>query len=298
MKLFLGLVPGLVPYKIPEIAKKMKEIGAGIIFSYYTYQKQIEKIVEQGLHDYFDFDGPIMIDSGAYSAMNSGATISLAKYSMFLKRIDTRDDDVFVNLDKIGDDIQSLDNYKWLKTVIDNPNGTLMPVTHYPSTFLYHNDYVGLGGAVPSLKINQKGSVYDVANWIRQFLNKCKNSGLDPKIHGFGIGSPYHQIAFENVLHSVDWMGWRRNASYCCVYTPEGSRYIIKARKIDPRGKELSIEECEKYRPPFIEYPDLMNWDRRAVWNVWQFLTAHEYRDKMITSTYVKSIKKRLENEN
>lgn len=298
MQLYLGLVPGLMPYNVPEIAEKMKEINAGIIFSYYTYRNQLDKIIENGMHDHFNFDGPIMIDSGAYSAMNSGIKIGLIEYYHFLSRLKLYPDTTIVNLDMIGDPTVSLDNWRTLDMMMREAQRKLvMPVIHYPkdtfSQFYGVCPNIGLGGAVPAFKINEKGSVYDVAEWINNLVTKKQWGGT--KFHGFGIGSPYHQIVFEDVLHSVDWMGWRRNASVCCVYTPEGSRYILAARKTPPRGKALSEEEFEKYKPPFIDkYNELEIWENRALWNVWQFLTAQEYKEQMSKSVYVKAVKKRL----
>lgn len=288
-KLYLGLVPGIRPYDTPEIAKKMKELDAGIIFSYHTYRKFWDDIIAHGHHNFFEFDRSIMIDSGAYSAFNSGVPLYKEMYVDFLSKLPIEAQDEVVNLDVVGNAKESLDNWNYIRFHLDWLD--VMPVIHFPDTtdHNYNVRYMGLGGMVSAFKINQRDSVWDVATW----LNKVIKEGIH--YHGFGVGSPYHQIAFEELIHSCDWMGWRRNAAICCVYTPEGSRYIPEVRKKKARGKNLSESEFELYKTPFIdEYKELMAFSNRALWNVWMFLTAHEYKESVSKTSYVRSIYKRL----
>jgi len=294
MRLFLGVTKDKSWSKEPQILSKMKEKGAGIIFSYHLFRDEIDTIIAKGVHDYFGFDGTIMVDSGAYSAWNSGLKIDIKEYFDFLKQIDTRCTDIFVNLDVVGNPTQSLVNYKWLKLHTNKIKGFLLPVVHYPDRCSYSNDYIGLGGMVNALKINKEGNINDIARWItRQPENRF--------YHGFGVGSPYNQIIFEDWMYSVDWMGWRRNASVCSVYTPEGSRQIPEARnKPKESARNLSEFEFEMYRPPFIDDYSLLHrkgtegWYWRAMWNIWYFLVAQEYREIISKSRYVFNVKRKL----
>ncbi len=296
LQLYLGVVPGIFPWlEEPLINEKMKKSHIGIIFSYWSFRKKQSQIISKGIHDFFSFDGPIMIDSGAYSAFNSNIEIQIDEYSNFILKIKEsfRNNITVVNLDVIGDFDNSLKNFKTLKERIDYP---ILPVIHYPEKRIQKlsEKYVGVGGMVPSLKINQKGSVYDIASWITKLI-----TSKEKKFHGFGIGSPLHQIAF-NFLYSVDWIGWRRNAAFCSCYTPEGSIYIHEARKKKKKGKKLTSHMFERYAPPFIESyeqlyePGTKGWLNRALWNVWWFLIASENQNQIECNKYVKNLQKRI----
>ena len=238
-----------------------------------------------------------MIDSGAYSAHNSDAKIELKKYISFLRDISLENNDIIVNLDVIGRKKESKKNWKILTSKLESE---ILPVIHFPSLELeYRNSsYIGLGGMVSALKINQKGSVFDVASWIAKLRIQTKQT-----FHGFGLGSPFHQISFGDHLSSLDWMGWRRNAAIGDCYTPEGSRSIPKVRKSKKARKFLSSELFTAYKPPFIDdikllqLPGKKGWENRALWNVWIFLHTANYKDILSRSSYVKLIKKRMGGE-
>jgi hypothetical protein len=273
----------------------MKRIDAGIIFSYWSFRKKIPEIISKGLHEYFSFDGPILVDSGAYSAFNSGVNIHIDEYLSFLSKIDIKDGDTAVNLDVIRDPIKSKQNWLYLSNKLDI---NVLPVIHLPEegNKYISEDYIGLGGMVPAFKINQTGSVKDVASWL---VSLHQASGK--RFHGFGIGSPYHQIAFLDLIHSIDWIGWRRNAAVCSCYSPEGSIYIHEARKKKKRGKRLTPELFDLYAPPFIDSYEQLHregaegWINRALWNVWWFLLAKDYKKQIEASKYVSSLRRRIE---
>lgn len=295
MQLYLGVVPGIFPWlKESAIHKEMAKRKAGIVFSYWSFRKYHEEIATRGIHGFFSYDGPIMLDSGAYSSFNSGVNIHVKDYCAFLSKIDIQIGDIVINLDVIGNSHKSKENWTYLTEKFDF---SILPVIHFPEKNEFYTDelYVGLGGMVPAFKINQSGSVYDVIFWII-----TQNLKLKKKYHGFGIGSPYHQILFQDLLYSADWLGWRRNAAVCACYTPEGSTYIHEARKKIKKGKALSLELFEQYAPPFIDTYEMLyrpgteGWNYRALWNVWWFLLAEDYKEQMESSKYIISIKKKI----
>lgn len=296
MILYLGIVPGLFPHiEEATILKKMKEKNAGLIFSYWTFQKFLPKIISKGLHDFFSYEGPIIIDSGAYSAFNKGISISCEDYANFLRKIDLKMKDKIVNLDLIGNIEKSFANWKYLSRMIET---SVIPVIHYPElTSNYPNcKIIGLGGMVPSLKINQPGSIYDVGKWIALISSKnpCK------EYHGFGVGSPFNQVIFRNYLTSLDWIGWRRNAAVCECYTPEGSKVIIEARKKPSKKPSLNKSLFDQYKPSFIEdfnlltLPGTKGWKYRALWNVWWFLNTNDWQTVIEQSKYVRSMEQKM----
>lgn len=295
MKLYLGVVPGFFPWvQEPMIKKQLMKENYGIIFSFWQFRKFIPDIIGRGMHDFFSYDGPIMIDSGAYSAHNSDVKIDLKEYISFLKEISLENNDIIVNLDVIGRRKESKRNWVLITKELKSE---ILPVMHFPSLESdYENSkYIGLGGMVSALKINEKGSVFDVASWIAKLRNQTNQ-----KFHGFGLGSPFHQIAFKDYLSSLDWMGWRRNAAIGDCYTPEGSRSIPGVRKSKKARKFLSSELFSAYHPSFIDdiqllqLPGKFGWENRALWNVWIFLNTKKYKRLLSRSSYVNSIKKRI----
>jgi hypothetical protein len=235
-----------------------------------------------------------MIDSGAYSAFNSGLDIQIDDYLSFLHEIELNANDTIVNLDVIGNTRKSRQNWMYLTNKLDK---TVLPVIHLPEkeSDYFSVEFIGLGGMVPAFKINQTGSVQNVAEWLVS-LHRAKNR----KYHGFGVGSPFHQIAFLDFLYSVDWVGWRRNAAVCSCYTPEGSIYIHEARKKMKKGKKFTQELFDLYAPPFIDSYEMLHrkgtegWINRALWNVWWFLVAIDYKSQIESSKYVSSLRRRI----
>ena len=103
LKLYLGVIPGFFPWvQEPMIKKQLMNQKYGIIFSFWQFRKLIPDMIQNGIHDFFSYNGPIMIDSGAYSAHNSDANIDLKDYISFLTRISLGNNDIIVNLDVIG----------------------------------------------------------------------------------------------------------------------------------------------------------------------------------------------------
>jgi len=295
LKLYLGVIPGFFPWvQEPMIKKQLMNQKFGIIFSFWQFRKLIPDIIRKCIHDFFSYDGPIMIDSGAYSAHNSGAKIRVKDYISFLTKISLGNTDTIVNLDVIGKRKESKRNWVLLTRKLERD---ILPVIHFPSleSDYKHLSYIGLGGMVSALKINEKGSVFDVASWIAKLRIQRKQ-----KFHGFGLGSPFHQIAFKDYLNSLDWMGWRRNAAIGDCYTPEGSRSILGVRKSKKARKFLSSDLFDAYHPPFIDdiqllqLPGKFGWESRALWNVWIFLNTKRYNRLLSHSSYVNSIKKRI----
>ncbi len=299
MKLYLGVIPGLYPWhEEATIKETMEKLNAGVMISFWNFRKKVSDIIQKGIHDYLSWDGPIMVDSGAYSAFNSGIRIKIVEYLNFLRNIDLHLEDSVVNLDSIGKVYISKKNWRYLSCHLPRK---VLPVIHFPDVHKYYDseEAIGLGGMVPALKINQKGSVFDVAEWFKAIQAQTKSL-----LHGFGIGSPFHQTAFFKHLDSVDWIGWRRNAAMCSCYTPEGSVYIHEARRKKKSGKKLNERLFEIYSPPVIDNYEVLTlkgtlgWKYRALWNVWWFLNAQKHKEIMQNSNYVKRIRRRIESDN
>jgi hypothetical protein len=140
-----------------------------------------------------------VLDSGAFSAFNSGKTIDLNQYMDTCKQLMSKDKtlvEVFA-LDVIGDHRASLRNCEtmWKNGIpaipcyhIGEPIDALMQMAkHYPKLAI---------GGVARLKAEAK----------KQFAQACFSRVWPKKIHGFGYGSENHIMAFP--FHSCDATNW------------------------------------------------------------------------------------------
>ncbi len=69
-----ALLPVVNPNKLTIKPREIKEMGAqAIITNAYILKKDhLHEVITEGIHDYLDFQGPIMTDSGAYQLMEYG----------------------------------------------------------------------------------------------------------------------------------------------------------------------------------------------------------------------------------
>jgi len=126
----------------------------------------------------------LMLDSGAFTAFNSGKPIDLEKYCDYIKEVEATFLGNFkcVQLDVIGNEEQTLQNYLYMK---NNKNIDCIPVFTRGSSLetleeLYrHTDYVMLGGVAKSYKNKE---------YVKWFLEKNKDDdGNLRKVHLLGF---------------------------------------------------------------------------------------------------------------
>ena len=138
-------------------------------------------------------DAEIMLDSGAFTAYSQGEVIPLDEYCDFCKQ---HEDDFYryINLDSIGDDKKSVENWLYMRDKGLNP----IPVFHngdsQESFDLYckATDYIAFGG-VASLR-GQKNTI----PWITHWFNKVPKG---TKVHLLGLNNIklMYQLPFESV---------------------------------------------------------------------------------------------------
>ncbi len=176
----------------------------------------------------------LMLDSGAFSVWNKGATIDIDDYINFCKKCPGVT--YYVNLDVIpgapgtavrrtpemieGACKQGWKNY--LKMVSVLPVEKVIPVYHRGESLAWLEKYLDFG--TPYLGIGLSGALGVVTaekkSWISQIKKYILNSAGRPiiKTHGFAV------TAWEMMKilpwHSVDSASWVRQASYGTIYIP------------------------------------------------------------------------------
>lgn len=139
------------------------------------------------------------LDSGAFSAHNSGKTVDLTEYIETAKRLQAEDPtltEVF-SLDVIGDHRASIRNCEamWKAGV------NAIPTYHLGSPV---DALKGIARDYPKIALG--GVALKKAGVKRQFAAACFAQVWPCRIHGFGYGSPEHIMAFP--WHSTDATNW------------------------------------------------------------------------------------------
>lgn len=178
-----------------------------------------------------------VLDSGAYSAMNSGAVIDRRAYletALELLATDPQLKEVYA-LDVIGDPHASLDNceFMWEHGVeaiptyhVGSPESELLEMARkYPK--------IALGGAVGYKKKIQ---------WAQQ----CFARVWPKKVHGFGFGSEDGIMAVP--WHSTDATNWEVGPCRFGAWRSFGGKASKKLARLSVRGGNQNLRsEVEWY---------------------------------------------------
>jgi len=163
-----------------------------ILCSYHYWKKKQNKVIEY-LKNGFD----IFLDSGAFSAMNSGKAINIDEYCNYIKQTGVI---YYATLDVIGNAKATLENHKYM---INEYGLNPIPAFHMGSKIeelepLMEYNYIALGGLVFSSGIMHHCDEV----WHYILSNKP-----ELKVHGFGLTNielmkryPWHSVDSSSYL--------------------------------------------------------------------------------------------------
>lgn len=189
----------------------------------------------------------LLLDSGAFSVWNRGATIDLDAYIQFC--IDHPTVSYFVNLDVIPGkpgDVKSLtkdaiegaaqagwDNYQ--KMLRRLPIEKVVPVFHQNDGFHWLEKYLDFGTPYIGISPANDRSTSQRLVWMEQVKKWVVNSAGQSivKMHGFAVTS-FRLMKFWQ-WESVDSASWLRVAANGSIYVP----YLLRG-------------ECDYSRSPFL----------------------------------------------
>ena len=224
----------------------------------------------------------VFLDSGAFSAWNMGATISLPGYCRYIQEnedIIRKDDGVIMAsvLDGIGDPLQTYRNQLEMEARGVRP----LPCFHfgederYLEFYLANYPYITLGGMVGK-------TVEQLITWLDRIWERYIIDGAGrpkTKLHAFGITSV--RVMERYPWYSVDSSSWIQFGAYGSMFTPDGVPYRVseKAGTIHDMGKHvLNLLPIEKaYIEKLIEASgfDLERlttiYETRATFNMWAY---------------------------
>ena len=272
-------------------------------------QMAVSKIREkQGkLHEFIEFDGPLMLDSGAFNFQKQ-AKISIDPLDVLSIGIEFGVD-ISVVLDhpflptsgprEKGERWKNtLENTRRMFKKLDFLNGDvpddfqLMPVIHGHNTrTLKHRlddivsicgpdpPIVGIGSLAPLARNGSKRTVIDIICKVRKLLP-------DSHIHCFSMGSALLMLfAFYCGANTVDSQSWMLSAAFKNVQLPgfHWTRFSPRERKKDP-------EKYEQTRRAFAEHLLLLiseekfavkDWKSGESWSIDSEQEAFSYLDSL-----------------
>lgn len=264
--------------KLNEREAQIVDTIPNILESYHYVHRQ--KAVDEMRAD----GAQVFLDSGAFSAWNMGATISLPKYCNYIQEnedIIRKDDGVIMAsvLDGIGDPLQTYRNQLEMEARGVRP----LPCFHfgederYLEFYIANYPYITLGGMVGK-------TVEQLITWLDRIWERYIIDGSGrpkTKLHAFGITSV--RVMERYPWYSVDSSSWIQFGAYGSMFTPDGVPYRVseKAGTIHDMGKHvLNLLPLEK---AYIEKLiidsgfDLERlttiYETRATFNMWAYRT-------------------------
>ena len=262
--------------KLNEREAQIVDTIPNILESYHYVHRQ--KAVDEMRAD----GAQVFLDSGAFSAWNMGATISLPKYCNYIKEnedIIRKDDGVIMAsvLDGIGDPLQTYRNQLEMEARGVRP----LPCFHfgederYLEFYIANYPYITLGGMVGK-------TVEQLITWLDRIWERYIIDGSGrpkTKLHAFGITSV--RVMERYPWYSVDSSSWIQFGAYGSMFTPDGVPYRVseKAGTIHDMGKHvLNLLPIEK---EYIEKLILNSgfdlerlttiYETRATFNMWAY---------------------------
>lgn len=149
----------------------------------------------------------ILVDSGAYTAFTQGKKIDIVEFGAKMLELSPKK---FINLDVIGDAVETTQNQKYLESLGLNP----IPVWHHGSAYESLNelvkkyDLIAIGGLVTTGISSKKRN--EILKTIIQMFPLTK-------FHGLGVGTAV------DGLYSGDSTAWIAGARYGRLITKKGS---------------------------------------------------------------------------
>lgn len=211
----------------------------------------------------------LLIDSGAFSAFNSGKVISLKDYAEWALRFKKRWESkmsflAFMNLDVIGDQDASWKNQDMLEAL----SLTTIPIVTYKADLKHliraidNYDYIALGGLVPYAS-NKKLLQIWLDRCFGIIVARYKKTGIMPKIHLLGITSDW--VLKRYPCYSSDSSSW----TACIRFGNGGTAGIERLPGISSSDAAKSAnlhcmrKEIEKYQKMEAEATNL--WTKRGI---------------------------------
>ncbi len=204
-----------------------------------------ETIKKSGIHEYLEWDGPLVCDSGAFSALNrkKKMNLSLQQLKVFYRELSRQDPEIIkITLDYPDKDI--LSNYLELlpyeiQPVIPHNQLHLLDEIVSEAGF---SDWSFIGRLVPLMRggSGYKNRLFKALNNFKREMQNFSSSEIS-KIWALGVGAPSILHEVLSAVDGCDSSRWRITASNMILLPFGGERGI--GSKTKWRGTHHRIEE-------------------------------------------------------
>ncbi len=209
-----------------------------------TNRKLLKKITEKGIHEYLEWDGKIICDSGAFSAINRRKKVflSLETLKEIYIELNRQDPEILkITLDYPDEDI--LTNYgKMLRYNVqpvipfDRLDLIELILTGYSDP-----DWIFIGRLVPLMRrgVKFKEKLFRALSEFKTHLAPYSGS-KDKKLWALGVGAPSIINEVRRVIDGCDSSRWRITSANMILLPHGGERGVGKITKWRGTNKRIS----------------------------------------------------------
>lgn len=212
-----------------------------LLISYYylKFQKNMFELLDLVKnHEIF------MLDSGAFSAWNSGKPILLYDYIDFIKQCHSYFTHI-ICLDVIDNPILSEVNHLIMLEELKDYGLTIIPVFHSGESFAVLDYMVEKGYKYLGISPNNNWQEREKREWLTRVFNRYDFEKLGVKTHGFGYQSTDGLEYFP--LTTADSTSWRVHSGYGRIIAPHFA-YL----RYSDKSLEDNIEDMVGGHPQFV----------------------------------------------
>jgi tRNA-guanine family transglycosylase len=226
----------------------------------------LETVFGAGLKERLAISGPLMLDSGGFTMMMRGESLSVRDVVTAFRAVAA---DVVVSLDypplptdpvelRLHKYHLTLENVRYMRDELEGER--IAPVVHglspeeletnclAISSVLSHPKWICIGGLVPILRRmgspDGKGALARIV--VETAIGIVRHAFPASTLHVLGVGSPRTIAAvFESGADSVDSIGWRRAAGFGTIFLPGGSERFVADRDRKRAGSRKMLTPSE-----------------------------------------------------
>lgn len=154
----------------------------GFLASYWYYKRR----------DFTHVPGPLILDSGAFSAFTQDSAVDLEELAVFYNRVASEVSPGVlqwaVSLDVMGEHAQSVENWHRLRALV--PGVEIVPVVHFTSPVPFEEQVAPyLSAGAPRICFGGMVGAIDAVNrWAAHGLRHLRDTSPETLTHGLGVG--------------------------------------------------------------------------------------------------------------
>jgi tRNA-guanine family transglycosylase len=289
---------------------------------------QVSQLIQKmGIHEYLDYKGVVMMDSGGFLFQKKDNLDISPSTILNLYHKTKPDIGVILDYPLNPSEPYHINYYRWKKTINNTAymyhnNGTsiLMPVLHGYTLRKIRNackeirkiddnpNLIGLGSLVPLVfRTKDTQNFNDIMHFVVDAIKLVRNEFPNAFLHIFGIGSTNSMhLMFSLGVDSIDSTGWRLKAAYGRIQLPGiGDRYVKphrNGRKVINKQeiKKLSMCKCPVCKNYALKDRIMIldkSFEKRALHNAWVFIEEEKmFKYYLKNKSTINFVENRLKN--